>query len=678
MKMSLDNAPYFDQTTGKPVEGRLRICEHDTDILATVYTLEGSDYVEALNPCLLHGGYPDASMFAELGIIDIHVDKYIGAVGMMSVDSPDEDFEQIDVYEFGLDYDISQATANIVDTVGDLRNANPELGMVTVKWYSEPGDCMPRQYIWDAAAQNEEDGGYVVRSDVSDTGRWILAWGDEVLPCTVYGVTPGDEGNMSLLLNYPTVVGSFQLKTAPIVRFPSGNYTSTVLYATNKQVAFDSGAQFADGSFQCPSIVLYGDPTSYIADFTFSTPNVTAHSSWFKTVDAFLTCGANTLVVDDTNYFANTQIKYNRTLENRTLVYPTNRRLPITYVNNGRLTLSHCEIVGNRVFNGTDLVTFKYTDFTDNWFDNTTIDFANNVICRRISLNTIRLDNFKNTMNYINCVKYDGQTTIDLAGRSVTNWTNDFATEVRNAFVDSLGLSLTGQDVTIENVHSESLTAACRYLTIRSGSDVSFPSQPNVSAIWCYDSRINSSYPWSSPTTQFEAENCWIGIVFRYAQDNESQGPWLEFVGCTFQENVSISTKFLKMHRCNTHNNTIKIYPYKQDNVYKMYVDLQNNIFNNSSPIEFTKLKVRSGNSEYEDENVYDIIVNWTIVGNTFTGNDEGLRCRYYQYRLGQYYSRLFIAQSTGHTLTYSGNESSSEMCIQCSPGSKQVLTMMA
>ena len=256
----------------------------------------------------------------------------------------------------------------------------------------------------------------------------------------------------------------------------------------------------------------------------------------------------------------------------------------------------------------------------------------------------------------IRYVKYDGQTTIDLAGRSVTNWTNDFATEVRNAFVDSLGLSLTGQDVTIENVHSESLTAACRYLTIRSGSDVSFPSQPNVSAIWCYDSRINSSYPWSSPTTQFEAENCWIGIVFRYAQDNESQGPWLEFVGCTFQENVSISTKFLKMHRCNTHNNTIKIYPYKQDNVYKMYVDLQNNIFNNSSPIEFTKLKVRSGNSEYEDENVYDIIVNWTIVGNTFTGNDEGLRCRYYQYRLGQYYSRLFIAQSTGHTLTYSGN----------------------
>lgn len=657
MKMSLENAPYFDQATGMPVEGRLRICEHGTDVLATVYTLEGSNYIEAQNPCLVHGGYPDASMFAELGILDIHLEKYIGTPGNMSVESPDSDFEQIDVFEYGLDYDISQATANIVNTVGDLRNANPELGLVTVTWYAEPGDCMPRQYIWDAAAQNEEDGGYVVRSDVSDTGRWILVWGDEVLPCTVYGVTPGDEGNMSLLLNYPNVVGSFQLKTAPIVRFPKGTYTSTVMYATNKQVAFDSGAQFPSGSFNCPSIVLFGDPNSYIADFTFNTPNVTAHSSWFRTVDGFLSCGADELVVDSTNYFTNTQLQYARTLSNKTLVYPSNKRLPITYVNNGRLVLSRCNIEGVNIFNASDKITFQYTDFKDEWFGNYNIDFLGNVLCRSTSLNTIRLENFKNTMNYIHAMKYDGRTTVDLAGRSVTTWTNDFATEVRNAFVDNFGISMgSTADVTLVNVHSGSFSASCRYITIKGGCDIHFSSQPSASAVWAEDSRVGSAYKWSSPSTQFIAENCWIGIVFDYAQNNEDAGSWMQFDRCTFQENVSISTKRLTMHNCSTYNNSIKIYPYKSEDKYRMYVDLQDNTFNNSSPIEFTKLKVDRYGQTQEDDDVYDIIVSWTIVGNTFIGNDEGLRCRYWQNRVGSYYGRTFIAWSDDNSITYFGN----------------------
>lgn len=657
MKMSLDNAPYIDQASGKPVEGRIRICLHNTNVLAEVFTIEGPNYVVAPNPQLVHGGYPEASLFAELGILDIYLEKYIGEEGMMSVESPDEDFAPLDVFEWGLDYDISEATANRVDTIDDLRLANTDLKVVNVTWYSEPGDCCPRTYIWDELSQNDEDGGYVVRSDISDTGRWILLWGDEVLPCTVYGVNPGDESNINLLLNYPETVGSFKLKTAPIVRFPKGTYTSTVIYATNKQIAFDSGAQFPSGSFYCPSVVLFGDPTSYIADFTFNTPNVTAHSSWFRTVDGFLSSGADELVVDSTNYFTDTRLQYSRTLSNKTLVYPSNKRLPITYVNNGRLVLSHCDIDGVRVFNSSDKITFQYTDFKDEWFDNTSIDFASNVICHSVSLNTIRLDNFKNTMNYINAMKYDGKTTIDLAGRSINTWTNDFATEVRNAFVDNFSISMgSSADVTLVNVHSGSFSAACRYITIKGGCDIYFSSQPNASAVWAEDSRVGSSYKWSSPSTQFIAENCWIGIVFDYAQNNEDAGSWLQFVRCTFQENVLISTKYLSMHNCTTYNNSIKIYPYKADDKYHMFVDLQNNTFNNSTPIEFTKLKVDRYGQNQEDEDVYDILVNWTIVGNTFIGNDEGLRCRYWQNRSGSYYSRTFIAWSNDNSITYFGN----------------------
>ena len=94
MKMSLDNAPYIDQASGQPVEGRIRICLHNTNVLAEVFTIEGPNYVVAPNPQLVHGGYPEASLFAELGILDIYLEKYIGEEGMMSVDSPDEDFAE--------------------------------------------------------------------------------------------------------------------------------------------------------------------------------------------------------------------------------------------------------------------------------------------------------------------------------------------------------------------------------------------------------------------------------------------------------------------------------------------------------------------------------------------------------------------------------------------------------
>lgn len=308
MKMSLDNSPYLDRSTGLPVEGRLRIYVHGTDILATVYSLEGSDYVEAANPCLLHGGYPELSLFAELGLIDIHVDRYIGEEGAMSVESPDSDFAQIDVFEYGLDYDISGATATTVDTLDALRSANTELGMVTVKWYSGPGDCVPRNYVWDPDATNEEDGGYVVASSTSDSGRWILAWEDEVLPCTAYGVTAGNESNINLFLNYPRFVGSFSLVTAPRVRFVPGEYTTTTTLATPKEVCFDAGARFGSASFSCPRIFVFGQPTSYIADFSFTGNGAVAHSAWFRTIDRFWHSGATVLCVDALNYFTDARL----------------------------------------------------------------------------------------------------------------------------------------------------------------------------------------------------------------------------------------------------------------------------------------------------------------------------------------------------------------------------------
>lgn len=654
MKMSLGNQPYLDQNTGLPVEGRIKVYRHDSNVFAELYTIEGSQYVVAPNPQLLHGGYPDASLFIDIGIVDVVLEKYIGAEGQMSVDSPDSDFAQIDVFEAGLDYDLTEATADKVDTMADLREANTDLGLVQVTWYSEPGDCCPRTYIWDPLSQNEEDGGYVVRSDNSDTGRWILLWGDEVLPCTVYGVRPGDESNMNLLLNYPETVGSFALQTAPCVRFLPGTYTSTVGFATPKQLCFDKGAQFPYSSFICHSLRMFNLPTSYVSDFSFTSKLAEAHSSWFKTASAFLTCGASRLVVDKDNYFTDSQIRTLTTLENQTIEFVENTRLPISYVNSGRLKFSKVNIVGTGVFNATDKISFAYTDFKDEWFSQagSDIDFANFVQCRGTSLNTLRLDNFKSVQAYVNAIRYDGQTLLDLAGRSISGLAVTTFTEIRNVFCDTLNIQMSGRDVVLKNVHCNNLVANCRYLTVQDGSDVHFEFEPSIDMLEGKDSRIASGMIWQNGSIYVNCQKCYIGITFDYRMGNNSTASaLLRFYDCIFQHNAAIYAKLLEMWRCVTDDNPIKVYPYKSNDVYYLDADFEGNSFNNSVPIEFTKYQ--------DDYDCYDIMLKVKIVGNQFIGNPDGVKMQYWANRAGSDALRTFIRETNGHVFEYSGNSGS-------------------
>ena len=632
----------FNDDEGRPlVAGRVSVYKHDSDIPADIYTLEGDTYVAAQNPFLTADDGRIPTIWFEASVVDIRLEKR----------NADGTYEPLDTFQAGFEMP-KASNSTFVYGMSELKDVSPDVGIVTVVGYYSEYDAPSRNYVWDPNCSLDPDGGVIVESNTGEEGRWILLWDDEYLPSSLYGVFAGtNEANISAFINYPDFVGTYRVRTSPIPRFLGGDYTTEGALITARSVYFDVDARFSSAEIECKSAII-PENSSYVAEFYFTGKNVTAHSSWFKSIDAFLTCNADQYIVDPTNYFLNKYVKLKRIFENKTFVYTSNTRLPITYTNSGRLEFNKCTLVGSRMFDGTDLINFVYTDFRDDWFSNVNIDFQNNVSCRSVSLNTIRLDNFKNTMNYINALKYDGVTTVDLAGRKVGSWTNDFATEVRNVFADHIGLAMPGSDMTIVNVHCPDVAAACRYLTITGGSDVSFGYQPNISALWCYDSRFNASYPWSNNAIQCIFQNCWISAVFNYAQNNESAGSWLEFVGCTFQENCAIRTKYLKMRHCTTENATIQIYPYKVDDEYHMYVDLENNLFHNSSPIEFTKLKVDG----YEDENVGNIIVNWTITNNTFIGNSEGLRCRYWQYHAGQQYNKLFIAFSMDNQVTYFGN----------------------
>lgn len=665
MKIQIGNEPYIERTTGKPVEGRLTVYLINTDIKATTFTHEGSNgFVEAENPVLLHGGMPDDSLFVDIGLYGLKIEKYIGPEGQMSVDSPDEYFEQVDYLEAGMDFDPQASSANVVDTIGDLENANPELKLVTVLWHDSVGDSIPRQYYWDAGAQDNIDGGYVVGSEVSDTGRWILLWADEILPASVYGVTPSNTSNLNLLLNYPATVGSLHLVTAPCVRFTSGTYSPNFTYVTDKELVFDGDAKFTAATFQCPRARVMGNTPSFIADFVFSAPDMEAHSSWFRTLQSFWHCGAKYLYLDDDNHFTSTLLTTNVNLGGKVVL--GSGRLQNTYANGVYFQIGANTSISGRIFSSVDFVRI----FTDGWGDGIflrTGSWDPGLISQghHVQFDSVPdLDLFESTERWVATMverraripeNVWSSFVLDLQNRRVMNGLDvGLFRDIRNVYCNTLSIHNGGSDIELHDVHAESLVASCRYISIYD-SDVSFDFEPFISAIWGYDSRINSSMQWRNPSVQCIFERCWVGIVFNRVTDNEHAESLLSFTECQFQDNVGATTKNLEMYRCKTSGGTFKIYPYKSGENYYLKATLVGNNFNSASPIEFTKVDTIDGRWQ---EDCYNCILQWYIVGNTFLGNDEGLRMRYWQNRVGTYYTRTFAKMSSGgaSSVVYSGN----------------------
>ena len=245
--------------------------------------------------------------------------------------------------------------------------------------------------------------------------------------------------------------------------------------------------------------------------------------------------------------------------------------------------------------------------------------------------------------------------TLDLQNRRYISSQLNVGTfrDIRNVYCNRLYIGNNGADITLHNVHANEVSAICRYLTVYD-SDISFPSEAAISAMWGYDSRINSSMIWRTPAIQCIFERCRIGIVFNRVTNNEHAESLLSFTDCQFQRNVGIQTKNLEMYRCRVDNGAIKIYPYKDGDTYRMRVTLIGNAIDSSSPVEFTKIDMIDGRYQ---EDCYDIVLNWNITGNMFSGNAEGLRMRYWQNRTGSYYTRTFIKGGSGiHSIVYEGN----------------------
>lgn len=664
MFVQIGNEPYLYRPTGLPLEGRLTVYKLNTDVKAKTYTLEGTNFVQAANPVLLHSGLPDDSLFVDVGLYTIRIERYTGPEGQMSVESPDEYFEIVDQYEAGLDFDPQAFSSNVVDTLDDLQECAVETKYVTVHWHTSEGDCVPRQYIWDAQSQDVIDGGYVVGSNKSDTGRWILLWGDEILPASVYGVTPANEGNLNSVLSYPATVGSFFLKTAPCVRFQPGNYGNSLKWATDKELVFDGGTKFTGATFTCPRARMMGTFASYVADFVFTARDAEAHSSWFRTVQGFWQCGAKFLYLDTTNYFASSSLAGQVSLADKVIF--GNGRLPCTYNTGAHFVVAANTSISGRTFTSDDFVRFTTNGWGDGIFARTgTWDPGLISQGHHVQFDIIPdLDLFESTERWVSTMVERRARLSELVWRDFTldlqnrryagNSLNiGLFRDIRNVYCKGIAVANSGNNIVFHNVHAEGANVICDQLTIYD-SDITFTNEPSISAMRCHDSRINSSMIWHKPSTQCIFERCWTGIVFNRVTNNEHTESLLSFTDCQFQHNVGIQTKNLEMYRCRIDNGAIKIYPYKDGNDYRMRVTLVGNAINSAYPVEFTKIDAID--DRYQ-EDCYDIVLNWNITGNMFSGNNEGLRMRYWQNRTGSYFTRTFIRGAPGlHSIVYEGN----------------------
>lgn len=661
--VAYQNQLFLNNEGKKMVGGRVFFLDPDSTDPIDVFTYNANDdeYVIADNPVYLNVESRVNHSYFTNQLTLIRVYEYIGDFDDPRQDDNDNNFRFVREYYAGSSTDETVGGAGIVvHGLNELMNVEPpEEGSmsITVVGYWNNNDCEARTYIWDPASNESPDGGYVIRSNNADSGRWILKYDGEWLPSTYYGVYPGHEENINVLLSYNDTVGTTQaFKTAGAVHFARGTYTGTITLATTKKLLIDGQTHFYR-QIQCNSVKVIGSPDAAIADFYFNGTDVEAHSSWFSSIQAFVNCGARYLYIDKINHFTNTVLSGNAVWTDKVIV--GHGRLPVSsYTNNSRYVVDNCTINGTKLWNSSDYVSFAHMDFRDDWFDISTAsswDFTDKISARTMSIVRLSLSNFAQIGAYVKAMRANGATTIDLEGRYHSG-SLDLSgfTDVRNVEATSISLYLTGSttyDVTLRNVKA-AVSFSGRYLNVMDQSDVSFSNEPSATAMWFDDSRVHGG-PWTNSAAQIIANNCFWDVSLNYATDNENSNAHTEFNKCQFGNNNIFYVKRIFMKQCVTDNNAIKIYPTVDSSGYHLFASFIDNTFNSTYPIEFTRFETTSSGWE---SSCYECILDWTFVGNTFLGNDEGIRCRFWANRTGSYWNKPFVKQSNVHTIVYKGN----------------------
>lgn len=601
---------FLDINLKPLINGKVECLDPISNNLIDIWTYSDNDYTLATNPIRLDAeGRPEHSYFSDR-LTYIRVYAYKGL---------DENSHEI--FEFVRDYfagfEALSETKQYITGMDDLKDVDPSTNSsVWVVGYHTNYDCMPRMYIWDSTSTLDADGGYVVSSNVSDTGRWLLQWDEPYIPSCMYGVYPGQVSNLNALCSF---IGEIKgKKTAMGIYFIPGNY-GNVTASTTKKVLISSETQMDE--IQCNWIDVKGKPTAAIADIVVYDTTCPVSSSWFKSAKKFWSCPSRIKHCDGYNW-TDDKLTADVTSNYTTFITDGEHTLD-TDTDAYKINLVGCEVVGEFGFlDKTIHVRYANMEFSDKYYagndiNPSKIDFGNNVI--------VDADNFVDGRNLakvaykanINDLDFK-QHYIDSSAYSPCDCTQYEIVRNLNANYAIIGKANTQTKVydskinycTIDNVSVEfynteaslvSLPANFNTLNVHNNSIISGNFAITRGNINCWDSE------WYSPINE--------------ASDNTSNDYAIKFFNS--KVTATINTKNVEFVGCKIVNSTISIYPYYENSKYKLHLVLLNCNIDNENPIAFTNY------GDYFNGQCW-----WSgvrICNSTFKGNSLGITCPYYR-----------------------------------------------
>lgn len=634
MKIRLSNTQFLD-AQGNPLDGgRVTVYVNDSDVPATLYEVAGDEYVQTANPqtCGLGGFIP--AVYFDAGIVSVVVEKANG----------DGTYSVVDTYQDGFEVDGGSNPNGIIEGISGLKDVEPSSGMVC----QVHANGMMLDYVYDPNCTNADDDGVVVAS-LHGNGKWILLYDCDSLPCTVYGITPGNEANINAFLQFPDNVGQWAISTPSKCRFLEGTYTTNANLTCLKTIVFDRGTQFTDAVFSVPSIIAEPDNGKYIADFVFTKNNSEAHSSWFKGVAMFWGCNAQKFVIDRNDYFVDKNIGSTVTITNRT-IEGAGKRIDATYSSGACLKISNCSITGSNIFSPLyDSLWFYGMEFKQGWFNNSNVgnyDFGfisqgHRLDVRENQENKIDIDNFTEVGIYVKAMVFNGYTSLDLKGNTLNTLLMDQVTYLSNASVNTLTLG--AATATLVNVNASTLKATYASgtsLTL-TDSNVNISAGPNLSAIVATDSNVtvNGSAGVDPATCSVIVRGGnWYGNIKLTRDELDTFAPHatVSFID-TIIDWSTFSVNHLYMERC-TANVKINLYAYKSGDHNYLEMTLIGNTFTASNSVGYIWMGYfADANSQHSEVDSHPLEFSFVrIVDNKFFQSDtKGIymtRWTYYGY----------------------------------------------
>lgn len=650
MKISLPINQFFDDQGFPLVGGRISIFKHDSDTLNDIFTLDGDIYRAAVNPIITSDEGRIPTVFFDAAVVDVRVEKANG----------DGTYELIDTFQAG--FNVPSATNDtVVNGIDALKDTNTEVGVVSVYGYDSNVAAPMRNYVWDPTCTADADDGIVVLSNTTETGRWILLWDDEKLPCSVYGIAPGHEANISAFLTYPDIVSQWNIRTPKIPRFTQGTYTSNTTFSTTKTLYFDQGAKFTNATFMCASVIIpYNN--DYVANFIFSVGfQPVAESRWFRTVAGFWKCDAQEYHQSNTNFFADTNIGNAGT----TCAILLNKKVSgraLTFTGGANIEFNHCNI-SDYALSTNWYTVFKNCDFSDRWFVDGNWDFGTDVTHRQLvrsAQNRVSLDHFADANVFVLHQAANSIPALDLQNRVVSGITGDMPfTLIRNAVIDyaHFNHNIALENCTVNHLYLEHnflnlTTKNCQAVIENAQAGQWNDSRSNFS-LNCDVNTYYTTIAWNE--TGLDMNSHRIGRT----DDDLIYQKQLVMWGCTIN-NGTIASYCPVFLECNIANTLIYVCPASvfegTRQTWTMSMEFRGNRFNGAAGI---RIGAHNGISDHLSE-VFECRVDaLAITDNVFNTTVSGITCPFWS---GPSLSYRFIRGMTAfvpgnsvteHTLDY-------------------------